>query len=210
MQNDHEIPQWLHWAREIHQIGQTGLYFTQNEFDRQRFTRLIDIASEMIEGHVDEPFEEIRAALSAQPGYITPKVDVRGAVFQADKILMVKESMDGFWSLPGGWADVNDAPSDMVEREVLEETGLRVKAARLVGVFEENHDRDPVNVFHCYKLLFLCDYQSGELCTSYETTDVCFFSLDEIPELSIHRTQERHIREAYAQYVDPSRLAVFD
>ena len=91
MQEDHVAPQWLRWAREIHQIGQTGLYFTQNEFDRQRFQRCLDIAAEMMAGHVDQSLEEVRAALSAQPGYITPKVDVRGAVFRDGKILLVKE-----------------------------------------------------------------------------------------------------------------------
>lgn len=210
MQEDHEVPKWLKWSREIHQIGQTGLYFTQNEFDRQRFHRLMDISAEMIQNHVDQPLEEVQAALCAQDGYVTPKVDVRGAVFRNDEILMVKEMADGLWSLPGGWADVNDAPSDMVEREVLEETGLRVKARKVVGVYEANHDRDPVNVFHCYKVLFLCDYLDGSLQTSYETSQVQFYKLDELPKLSIHRTQERYIHEAYLHHKDPSRQAMFD
>ncbi len=210
MAEDHEVPQWLRWAREIHQIGQTGLFYTRNEFDRQRFKRLVDISAEMIDPHVPQPLEEIRAALSAQAGYITPKVDVRAAVFQNDQILMVREMTDGRWSLPGGWADVNDAPSDMVEREVREETGLRVKARKIVGVYEANHDQEPVNVFHCYKILFLCDYLDGSLQPSYETPEVRFYSLDELPQLSIFRTQERYIREAYSQSQDPSKQAVFD
>ncbi len=210
MQADHEVPQWLRWAREIHQIGQTGLYFTQNEFDRQRFQRLMDLAAEMINEHVEQPLEEIKAALCAQPGYITPKVDVRGAVFKDDRILMVREMLDGLWSLPGGYADVNEAPSSMVEREILEETGIHAKARRVVGVYEANHDREPVNVFHCYKVLFLCDFQNGTPRPSYETTEVQFYRLDELPELSINRTQERHIREAFLQLHDPTRPAVFD
>lgn len=210
MLQDHEIPQWLKWAREIHQIGQTGLYFTQNEFDRQRFQRLMDIAADMINDHVDQPLEEVQAALCAQPGYITPKVDVRGAVFKDGQILMVKEMLDGLWSLPGGYADVNESPSSMVEREIMEETGIKAKARRVVGVYEANHDRDPVNVFHCYKVLFLCDYLEGSPRPSFETLEVKFYSLDELPELSIHRTQERHIREAFLHLQDTNRPAVFD
>jgi ADP-ribose pyrophosphatase YjhB (NUDIX family) len=210
MQDEHAIPQWLHWAREIHQIGQTGLYFTQNEFDRQRFQRLLEISAEMISNHTDESLDEVKAALSAQPGYITPKVDVRGAVFKDDQILMVREMLDGLWSLPGGWADVNDAPSDMVEREVLEETGLKVKAKKIIGVYEANHDREPINVFHSYKVLFLCEYLQGSLKTSYETPEVRYYALDDLPQLSIFRTQERYIREAYLHLHDPTRPAVFD
>jgi ADP-ribose pyrophosphatase YjhB (NUDIX family) len=118
--------------------------------------------------------------------------------------------LDGMWSLPGGWADVNEAPSAMVEREVWEEAGLRVKARKLAGVYEANHDRDPVNALHSYKLLFLCEYQSGELQTSYETPDVRYFDLDDLPELSIHRTHQRHIREAFAHLQQPDRPAAFD
>ncbi len=210
MQDDHFVPNWLHWARELHQIGQTGLFYTVNEFDRQRFQRCLDMAAEMMADHLDNPIGEVRAALCAQPGYITPKVDVRGAVFREGKILLVKEMLDGMWSIPGGWADVNESPSAMVEREVWEESGLRVKARKLVGVYEANRDRDPVNALHSYKLLFLCDYLDGELKTSYETPDVRFFSLDDLPELSIHRTHQRHIQEAFLHWQHPDRLAAFD
>lgn len=210
MKEDHEIPQWLRWARELHQLGETGVFYAGNEFERQRFERLIAISAEMLKDHVDEPEEKILAALNAQPGYITPKVDVRGAVFEEDRILMVKEITDGNWSLPGGWADVNDAPSDTVEREVREETGLTVHARKLIGVYEANHDREPVNVFHCYKLLFLCDRISGSLQPSYETPQVRYYGLNELPQLSIYRTQERYIQEAYRHYQDPTLATVFD
>jgi ADP-ribose pyrophosphatase YjhB (NUDIX family) len=203
-------PHWLIWARQIHQIGQTGSFFAGNEFDRQRYRQLIDIAIAMISQHLPESEDQIRVALCAQPGYITPKVDVRAAVFREGKILMVREMADGLWSLPGGWADVNDAPSAMVEREVREESGLIVKARKLVGVFEGNHDREPLDVFHSYKLVFLCNYLSGDLQTSIETTAVDFFDPASLPPLSIHRTQERYIREACLHLQDPGKATVFD
>jgi ADP-ribose pyrophosphatase YjhB (NUDIX family) len=210
MNDDHEVPIWVHWAREIYQIGQAGLFYSQNEFDRLRFQRLVDISAEIFSKYSDQPASAILAALTAQPGYVTPKVDVRAAVFQNEKILMVKEFTDNLWSLPGGYADVNESPSDMVEREVREETGLKVKARKVVGVYEGNHDREPLNVFHSYKVLFLCDYLEGSLQTSLETLDVRYYDLDELPQLSIYRTQERYIREAYLHLKDPGKPTVFD
>lgn len=191
-------------------IGQTGLYYSQNEFDRLRFQRLVEMAAEMISTNIGLPEKQVEAALGAQKGYITPKVDVRGAVFNEGQILLVKEITDGLWSLPGGWADVNVSPSKMIEREVKEETGLNVAARKIVGVYEANHDREPINVFHCYKVLFLCDYLSGELCSSYETPEVKYYSLDHLPPLSTNRTRETYIIEAYKHYCDSSLPAVFD
>ena len=151
-------------------IGQTGCYYAQNEFDRLRFQRLVEMSAEMISSNIGIPEKQVLAALGAQDGYVTPKVDVRGAIFNDGKVLLVKEITDGLWSLPGGWADVNEAPSKMVEREVKEETGLTVVARKIVGIYEANHDREPINVFHCYKVLFLCDYLNGELCVSHENS----------------------------------------
>jgi ADP-ribose pyrophosphatase YjhB (NUDIX family) len=205
-----EAPEWLQWARELHQIGQTGLYYTQNEFDRQRFSRLMAMSAEMIDHQTGLGVEQVQAALSAQPGYVTPKVDVRGAIFKEDQLLMVQEVTDGCWSMPGGWADVNFPPSAMVEREVWEETGLRVKANRLVGIYEANHDREPIQVFHSYKVVFLCETISGDLTTSFETPNVGFFPLNKIPELSIYRTNMRIIQDAYSRHLDSTIPATFD
>jgi ADP-ribose pyrophosphatase YjhB (NUDIX family) len=205
-----EAPGWLQWARELHQIGQAGLYYSQNEFDRQRFSRLMSLSAEIIDRQSDISAEKVKAALSAQPGYVTPKVDVRGAVFRENQILMVQEITDGCWSMPGGWADVNYPPSFMVEREVWEETGLRVKATRLVGIYEANHDREPIPVFHSYKVVFLCEELGGEITTSFETPRVGFFPIDQIPPLSIYRTNPRILRDAHLRHLDPSIQAAFD
>lgn len=191
-------------------IGQTGCYYAQNEFDRLRFQRLVEMSAEMISSNIGIPEKQVLAALGAQDGYVTPKVDVRGAIFNDGKVLLVKEITDGLWSLPGGWADVNEAPSKMVEREVKEETGLTVVARKIVGIYEANHDREPINVFHCYKVLFLCDYLNGELCVSHETPELDYYNLDQLPPLSTNRTRENYIMEAYKHFCDPSLPAVFD
>ncbi len=204
------IPDWLKWARQVQAIGQTGLFFSQNEFDRVRYQQLVELASEMMSAASGLPQETFQADFQMQRGYATPKVDVRAAVFQNNQVLLVRERQDGRWSLPGGYADVNDAPASMVEREAWEESGYQVKAVKVAAVFEANHDRQPVEVYHAYKVIFLCDLVGGEPKTSYETTAVDFFALDNLPELSPNRTQPRYILEAYAHLQDPNRPSAFD
>ena len=201
---------WLDWAREIEAIGQTGLHYAVDEFDRQRYHRLMEISAEMIGSQVDLKPDLLMNIFIKQLGYATPKVDVRAAVFRDQKLLMVRERADGGWTMPGGWADVGDIPSKAAEREAWEEAGLHVKAKKLIGVYDANRT-GPLELFHAYKLLYLCDLISGEPTTSYETDEVAFFSWHDIPEnLSGERTLRRHIEDAFAVWVDPTRAVVFD
>jgi ADP-ribose pyrophosphatase YjhB (NUDIX family) len=202
--------QWLAWAREIQAIAQTGLHFTTNEFDQQRYTRLAEISAEIFAGYTSAEKNDLVPIFLAQTGYATPKVDVRGAVIRDGQLLMVREKVDGNWSMPGGWADVNEAPSTVVEREVWEESGYRIKTNRLIGVYEANHDQAPIQVFHAYKLVFLCDLLGGTATPSNETTDIGFYSPNDIPELSTQRTPPRVVERVFAHYNDPSLPVDFD
>jgi len=121
-------PRWLEWAREIQALSQTGYHYSENEYQRERYERLSAIAAEIIAEHTQLPQDELTTTFRAQTGYATPRVDVRGAVFRDGKLLLVRERMDGGWTMPGGWADVGDVPSEAAEREVREEAGFRVKA----------------------------------------------------------------------------------
>ena len=202
---------WLRWAREIQSLGQTGLYYAQNHFEQERAQRLIEIAAQILSENSDIPITEALLAFTAQPGYVTPKVDVRAAVFDAEKILLVQEAHDGGWTLPGGWADVGETPRTAVEREVFEEAGLEVEVNRLIGVYDANRIEDAISIFHAYKLLFLCEKRSGELTPSVETSNVGFFSLEALPHpFSGHRTTHRHIADAVKARSDPSWETVFD
>ncbi len=201
---------WLEWAREIQAISQTGLYFCCNEFDQIRYRRLLDISSEIFAEYTGVSSERMQSLFLDETGYATPKVDVRAAIFRDGKILLVKEKMDGLWSMPGGWADVNEAPSAMVAREVREESGLDVRVDKLIGVFEANRDRDPVQVYHAYKVVFLCEILGGEMRTSNETTAVDLFPEDQLPPFSAQRTPPRVVEEAFAHLRDPQRPARFD
>jgi len=206
-----EALKWLDWAREIQSLAHTSLHYAQNPFEASRAQRLLEIASEIVAENSEMEAQEVLAAFTAQPGYITPKVDVRAAVFRGGELLMVREAMDGKWTLPGGWADVGETPSLAVEREVQEETGLAVQAKRLVGVYDANRLPGELPLYHAYKLLFLCEPGEGNLKTSEETSAVAFFPIDELPStLSSYRTTPRHIEEAIAAYQNPDIPVVFD
>jgi ADP-ribose pyrophosphatase YjhB (NUDIX family) len=205
-----EPPRWLTWAREIQALSQTGIHFSENEYQRERYERLSEIAAEIIGVHSDLEVEPLQGIFLKQIGYATPRVDVRGAVFQDDQLLLVKERMDGAWTMPGGWADVGDIPSESAEREVWEEAGFRVKARKIIGVYDANRT-GPLEVFHAFKIIFLCDLISGEARPSKETSEVAFFARVEIPQLlSGERTRLRHIEDAFAAHAHPDQPAVFD
>jgi hypothetical protein len=131
-------PHWLDWAREIQALSQSGYHYAVNDYDRQRYARLAEIAAEIIQEHSQQKQADLLALFYQQKGYATPKVDVRGAVFRNGELLMVRERMDGGWTMPGGWADVGNVPSEAAEREVWEEAGFKVKARRIIGVYDAN------------------------------------------------------------------------
>jgi len=201
---------WLEWAREIQALSQTGHQYAENEYQRERNLRLAEIAAEMISAHTDLASSELVKVFHDQIGYATPRVDVRGAVFRDGKLLMVRERMDGGWTLPGGWVDVGNTPSGAVEREVWEEAGFHVKASKVIGVYDANRV-EPLELFHAFKLVFLCDLIDGQARGSHETSEVAFFGPEEIPEaLSGERTQPRQIRDAFVAFRNPDCPTLFD
>lgn len=208
--DEDQSPKWLKWAREIQAIGQTGFNLTEGYYDRQNYARLLQIAAEMTALHSRVPCEEVLAAFRAQPGYATVKVDVRGAVVREDRILLVQERRDERWCMPGGWADVGDRPSEMVAREVVEESGFSVEPYRVVGIYDANRGGSPLEFFHAYKIVLLCRILGGEARTSDETMGVDFFPFDRLPPLSLNRTSERHLQDVQNMLADPHLQPMFD
>ena len=210
------FPHWLEWAREIQALSQSGRHYAQNDYDRQRYIRFEELAAEIISTYTALPQESVVELYNHQVGYATPRVDVRGAVFNQGRILMVRERMDGRWTLPGGWADVGDVPSEAAEREVWEEAGMHVKAKKLIGVYDANRS-GTLELFHAFKVIFLCELLNAEgesftpAYTSFETSEVKFFAHEEIPtDLSSQRTNPRYILDAYRAYQQPDTPTVFD
>jgi ADP-ribose pyrophosphatase YjhB (NUDIX family) len=208
--NDPTSPQWLTWAREIQALSQTGLAFNEPGYDHDRYTRLMEISAEIIAQHTSVAMAEALASFSAQPGYATVKVDVRGAVIRDGRILLVQERRDQRWCMPGGWADIGDTPSDMVAREVREESGFEVRPSRVVGIYDANRSQAPTEFFHAYKIIFLCDITGGVARASDETMDVGFFDRLSLPPLSDCRTNSRHIADVFGHCQDPAKQPIFD
>lgn len=207
---DQKPPRWLEWAREIQALSQTGYHYAENHYQRERYQRLLDIAAEITSEYSCLAFAPLNEIFQAQIGYATPRVDVRGAVFEEGKLLLVRERLDGGWTMPGGWADVGDVPSQAAEREVWEEAGFRVKARKVIGIYDGNRI-GPLELFHAFKIVFLCELLGGEARSSSETSAVAFFGPDEIPPiLSGERTKARHILDAFAALESPDSATIFD
>lgn len=202
---------WVEWARRLQALAQVGLEFSENEYDTERYTEVRAVASEMLAAGSDFDPGRIAGLLDAQSGYATPKVDVRAAVIRDDSILLVRERQDGGWCLPGGWADTGETPSGAAAREVLEESGFRVRPGRLIAVWDRTlHGHVPPHPFRIYKLFFLCDLLGGEAAPSRETSEVGFFREDEIPPLSMGRTTPSQIARIYEHHRNPGMPADFD
>jgi ADP-ribose pyrophosphatase YjhB (NUDIX family) len=204
-------PKWVGWARALQAIAQTGLHFAESQYDRERYQRILDLSVEIFSEYSGESISVISRLFENQTGYATPKVDVRGVVFRDNKLLLVRERADGLWTLPGGWADVNDAPSEAVEREILEESGFSAKAERLLAVFDRSrHGHEPAFPYHVYKLFIQCRLEAGEARTTMETSGAEFFAENEIPALSISRVTPEQIRFCFETQNQPNAPSRFD
>lgn len=204
-------PAWLEWSRKLQAIAQNGLLFSENGYDRERYEAVRGIAAQMMSAHSEEPLEVVTALFSEQAGYATPKVDVRGVVFRGDHILLVREAQDGLWTLPGGWADPNESPSESVTREISEEAGFNTRAVKLLAVFDRaKHGHTPLHPFHVYKLLIHCEIESGEPRPSLETLEVAFFPENAIPDLSLARVTPKQIARCFEHLNHPDWPTDFD
>ncbi len=203
-------PKWLEWAKRMQALAQTGLAYSHNDFDRERYESLRTLAAEIMASEAGIPLPELAEMFATDKGYATPKVDVRAAVFRDGRILLVRERSDGCWTLPGGWADVGDSPREAVEREVREESGYIVRAVKLAAVFDRNrHGHTPLP-FHLWKHFFLCALEGGEPRESIETCGAEFFAATELPPLSIGRVTAAQIAHMFEHSRDPQRPTTFD
>ena len=200
----------LDWARKIQAIAHNGLLYSQDSFDRERYQKLEELAESIVAAKLDLSLQEVKALWVPQNGYETPKVDVRGAVFRDDAILLVRERSDGKWSLPGGWVDVNDSPAEAVAREIFEESGYRARAVKLASLVDRQRHPHPPSVHHIFKLFFLCELFDGSPTISNETDAIDFFPLNGLPELSTSRVTLGQIQKMYEHHRHPDLPTDFD
>ncbi len=204
--------QWLTHAKRLQAIASTGLYFCKDEFDRERYLEVAEIANAMLAALGNVPVERISGLVSDfAKGYATPKVDVRGALVENDHVLLVRERSDGRWTLPGGFADVGLSAAQNVEKEILEEAGLKVSARRLYSVRHKAKRPYEPDARDFYKLFFLCERADRAAPRAgSETSDARFFRRDRLPELSLARVIESDTEAAFASQRGELQAASFD
>ena len=202
--------QWLDWAKRIQALSQSGLAFSKDIYDRERYEELQKISAEMIAAHSELDVAQVTSLFAKEVGYQTPKVDVRGVVFQDNQILLVKENEDEKWSLPGGFCDVGLSPSENIVKEIKEESGFDVRVVRLLAVFDKNKHPHPPEMYHYYKLFILCEITGGEAALGIETTNVQFFDQTTIPALSEQRNTDSQIQTMFEFLQAPDKETLID
>lgn len=200
----------IDWARKVQAIAQNGLAFTTDPFDRERYTQLTDLVASILSSELDIPLAEAKGFWEGEEGYATPKVDVRGGIFEEDRVLLVRERSDGKWTLPGGWVDINDSPSGAVAREIFEESGYQARAVKLAALVDKLRHPHPPGIHHIYKLFFLCELTGGEPAVSSETDAVQFFPVQSLPDLSTGRVLASQIERLYQHRLHPELPTDFD
>jgi ADP-ribose pyrophosphatase YjhB (NUDIX family) len=204
-------PQWLRIARELRAIAQTGLAFSADRFDRQRYERVRELAGSLLALGSGADYDMILSILREDNGYATPKVDVRGAAFVDGRVLMVREISDGNWTLPGGWADVNQTAGECVVREIAEESGFEARILKLAAVYDYQRSNRPArHMDSIYKMFFICEITGGAPRVSDETSEVAFFARGELPPLSQGRTTAAQIDRMFQHAEQPDLSADFD
>jgi len=204
--------QWLAHAKRLQAIASTGLHYTRDEFDRERYREIGEIANGMLAELGTVPIERIQDLVSDySQGYATPKVDVRGALIEDGGILLVREKSDGRWSLPGGFADVGRSAAENVAKELQEEAGIAVSVRSLYAVRHKAKGSYEPDARDFYKLFFLCDRQSDAApAAGSETIDAGFFPRFQLPELSLARVTSDDIEAAFAFNESAAPMVTFD
>jgi ADP-ribose pyrophosphatase YjhB (NUDIX family) len=204
------MPDTLDLARRLLALSQTGMHFASSDFDRERYDEIGRLAAELLARDSGHGAADLLTAWRVEDGYATPKIDVRGAVFDDDRVLLVRERSDGLWTLPGGWADVNETPRQSVEKEIVEESGFAARATRVAAILDRRA-RQPTRYFHhAWKVFFLCELTGGAARASSETDAVNFWRVTDLPPLSLGRSTPAQIERMYVHHLDPTLPTEFD
>lgn len=197
-------------ARRLHALARTGMHFCAGEYDRERYAEIERIAAELLAGPEPADREALLALWASERGYVTPKVEVRGAVFREGRVLLVREAADGRWTLPGGWADVNESPSQAVEKEIEQESGFRARAVKLAALYDRSRHGHGPSLHHGWKAFFLCEITGGAARGSYETDAVGFFDPAELPAMSLGRSTPAQVLRMREHWLDRGLATDFD
>lgn len=200
----------LEYLKRVQAMAKTGLTYTENPYDTERYEELRDTTNQLLADLSDVDLSKIEYHFdNLDNDYPTPKVDVRGVVLKENKILLVREKSDGKWAMPGGWCDIGYSASENIEKEVWEEAGITVRAIRILTVWDKSKHDHPHDIRYVYKLNFLCEIVSGDLNVGHEALDGGFFDVDDLPPLSLDRNTESQIRKLY-ELAQKNEMVLFD
>lgn len=201
---------WMKWIVEIQALAQSGLTYAKDVYDVERYERLREISAEMLANKADLPIGKVKDLFCNEVGYQTPKIVTRAAIFKNNKILLTQEN-SGKWTLPGGWCDVLESIESNTLKEVKEETGLDVKAKRIISLQDRNKNNKPVYPFGICKVFVLCELIGGQFEKNIETIGIDYFAFDEIPDdLAEEKTNKKQIEMCFNSYKDTNWKTKFD
>ena len=179
-------------------ITDTGLTFTKDPFDRERYEDLRGLLSEMLNQASDLDAEEVAEVLKPTSAYATPLMDVRAWIVEDEKICLVRGQGENDWALPGGFGEVSYSPTENILKEIEEETGFKAKVERLLAVFDTN--RFQLQSKQYTKFVFGCKLLDGQFQENQEIADLQFFAIDQLPALSEKRITKEQIEILWQVY----------
>jgi ADP-ribose pyrophosphatase YjhB (NUDIX family) len=201
---------WLEWASQLQSIAQAGLTYSTDKYDLERYKVIREITIEILNDYTSLGSEKIKNLFASETGYQTPKVDIRASVFRGNRILMVKEKLNGEWSLPGGWADVNSSVSESAVRECFEEAGAIVCPNRIIAIHHANKHNNPLFLHTIYKIFVECELIEISFKENTETLEAGFFDANNLPELSFHRNTPLQINMCFEAKKQKLFETIFD
>jgi ADP-ribose pyrophosphatase YjhB (NUDIX family) len=204
------MEKWLKWAIEIQSLAQSGLAYTNNVYDIERYEKLREISAEMIAEKSNLNLEKVKDLFCNETGYQTPKIDTRAVIFKDNKILLTHEN-NGTWALPGGWCDVLESVESNTIKEAKEETGLDVKAIKVIAIQDRNKHNTPVYAYGVCKVFILCEVIGGKFEENIETTEIKYFSLEDLPQnLAEEKTNKEQIEMCFKAHNNNDWQTQFD
>lgn len=203
-----DLDELVKFAMELQSIAQNGLTYTKDPFDKERFERVREISAQIVSMKTGFPIEKVKDLFCNETGYQTPKIETRAAIFNENKILLVKEQNK--WSLPGGWVDYNESISSNTIKEVKEEAGLDIIPLRIIAIQDRNKHNFPKFAYGICKVFVLCSVIGGSFQSNNETTESNFFSLDNLPIIDENKNVYDQIQMCFDAHKNKKWQVIFD
>lgn len=181
------MSKWQDWAIKLQALAQAGLYYTDSEFERERYREIRDIACEILQENSNKDIDNIKEFFCTEMGYQTPKLDTRAVCFKDDKLLLAQER-SGKWAIPGGWTDVDQTVKQNVVKEAMEEAGAKVEPKFVICIHDwKSHikKKDLILPFQIEKIFIYCKLLDQKFKPNSETLQADFFDINNLPELAL-------------------------